>query len=164
MNVQQTQRGAQAVEILLIEPPEGTGQPPLTDIAEIEEQAYQPLEPARVKWCDKANVFGSSEDVFIHIEVPRLSGFADLQPGEAVLPGHRQWQASPSGDAGLLLGNGRAGTPGVRATFPAIILLIMAGKVFAACAPDAVALRADQGTAHFARWRSRAVRQSANMA
>ncbi|TMV80416.1 cold shock domain-containing protein [Thioclava sp. BHET1] len=92
VNVQQTQRGAQAVEVLLIEPPEGTGQPPLTDIAEIEveEAAQQPLEPARVKWFDKAkgfgfaNVFGSSEDVFIHIEVLRLSGFADLQPGEAV--------------------------------------------------------------------------------
>ena len=43
-----------------------------------------------MKWFDKgkgfgfANVFGRAEDVFIHIEVLRLSGFADLQPGEAV--------------------------------------------------------------------------------
>ena len=49
-----------------------------------------PLEPARVKWFDKikgfgfANVYGRSEDVFIHIEVLRRSGFADLQAGEAV--------------------------------------------------------------------------------
>ncbi len=49
-----------------------------------------PLEPARVKWFDKgkgfgfANVFGKAEDVFIHVEVLRRSGFADLQPGEAV--------------------------------------------------------------------------------
>jgi cold shock CspA family protein len=48
------------------------------------------LEPARVKWFDKgkgfgfANVFAGSEDVFVHIEVLRLSGFADLAAGEAV--------------------------------------------------------------------------------
>ena len=55
-----------------------------------EDLANQPLEPARVKWFDKAkgfgfgNVFGRSEDVFIHIEVLRRSGFSDLAPGEAV--------------------------------------------------------------------------------
>ncbi|MBT8408334.1 MAG: cold shock domain-containing protein, partial [Alphaproteobacteria bacterium] len=49
-----------------------------------------PQEPARVKWFDKAkgfgfaNVFGSAEDVFLHVEVLRRSGLADLQPGEAV--------------------------------------------------------------------------------
>jgi len=48
------------------------------------------LEPARVKWFDKgkgfgfANVFGKPEDVFIHAEVLRVSGFADLAAGEAV--------------------------------------------------------------------------------
>ena len=48
------------------------------------------LEPARVKSFDKgkgfgfANVFGRSEDVFIHVEVLRISGFADLVSGEAV--------------------------------------------------------------------------------
>jgi CspA family cold shock protein len=48
------------------------------------------VEPSRVKWFDKgkgfgfANVFGRPEDVFIHIEVLRHSGFADLQAGEAV--------------------------------------------------------------------------------
>ena len=31
-----------------------------------------------------ANVFGRPEDVFIHIEVLRVSGFADLQAGEAI--------------------------------------------------------------------------------
>ena len=49
-----------------------------------------PLEPARVKWFDKAkgfgfaNVFGSSDDVFVHVEVLRRFGLADLQAGEAV--------------------------------------------------------------------------------
>ena len=90
--VQRTARGAQAVEIVDIRPPEGAGFmlgediPPevASTIAEL------PIEPARVKWFDKrkgfgfANVFGRPEDVFVHIEVLRQSGFADLQPGEAV--------------------------------------------------------------------------------
>ena len=43
-----------------------------------------------MKWFDKgkgfgfANVFGRPEDVFIHVEVLRMSGFADLAAGEAV--------------------------------------------------------------------------------
>ena len=52
--------------------------------------AAAPLEPARVKWFDKskgfgfANVFGKSDDIFLHIEVLRQSGLSDLQPGEAL--------------------------------------------------------------------------------
>ena len=48
------------------------------------------LEVARVKWFDKAkrfgfaNIWGSSEDVFVHIEILRSSGLADLQAGGAV--------------------------------------------------------------------------------
>jgi cold shock protein len=93
VTVQQTQRGSQAVAVLSIEAPEGTGLLPLADegqhIAAAEIAVLQ-LEPARVKWFDKAkgfgfaNVFGLNEDVFIHIEVLRMSGFADLQAGEAV--------------------------------------------------------------------------------
>jgi CspA family cold shock protein len=49
-----------------------------------------PFSPARVKWFDKgkgfgfANVFGNAEDVFVHVEILRRCGLADLQPGEAV--------------------------------------------------------------------------------
>jgi len=90
--VQQTERGAQAVQVLRIDPPEGADGPPLEDMGEADSEtlAALPLEPARVKWFDKAkgfgfaNVFGNSEDVFVHIEVLRRSGLADLQPGEAV--------------------------------------------------------------------------------
>ena len=63
------------------------------------EIAALPLEPARVKWFDKgkgfgfANVFGRPEDVFIHVEVLRQSGFADLQAGEADRAAHRRGQA-----------------------------------------------------------------------
>lgn len=92
VRVQSTARGVQAVEVLEISPPTGAS------VALVEGDAAGsgldltglPLEPARVKWFDKdkgfgfANVFGRPEDVFIHIEVLRVSGFADLQGGEAV--------------------------------------------------------------------------------
>ena len=92
VRVQQTPRGVQAVEVLAIERPAGAV---LVMSEEVgmgtpEELDALPLEPARVKWFDKekgfgfANVFGRAEDVFIHVEVLRVSGFADLQPGEAV--------------------------------------------------------------------------------
>jgi cold shock protein len=92
VTVQTTPRGRQAVEVLEVRPPEGSVGAGLEDIALLapEELAAIPLVPARVKWFDKgkgfgfANVYGLSEDVFIHIEVLRRSGFSDLQPGEAV--------------------------------------------------------------------------------
>ena len=88
--VQETSRGRQASEVYAIE---------LEESEEVngEETAFQlpniegcPLMPARVKWFDKAkgfgfaNTFGNSEDIFLHIEVLRLCGFSDLQPGEAI--------------------------------------------------------------------------------
>lgn len=90
--VQETQRGVQAVEVLSITPPEGTGFAMAGEgnAFSAEEIAACPLEPARVKWFDKdkgfgfANVFGRTEDVFVHVEVLRMSGFADLAAGEAI--------------------------------------------------------------------------------
>ncbi len=93
VTIQSTSRGTQAVEVLSIDPPvmaatisllELTGEGVEIDLTVL------PMEPARVKWFDKskgfgfANVFGKSEDIFVHIEVLRHSGFADLQAGEAV--------------------------------------------------------------------------------
>jgi cold shock protein len=91
VSVQQTQRGLQAVDVFEVSPPplemtDDSGHPEMTE-ADI---LALPLEPARVKWFDKikgfgfANVFGREEDVFVHMEALRRSGFADLQPGEAV--------------------------------------------------------------------------------
>ena len=88
----QTDRGVQAVEVLSILPPERDDTPILSDFAELDMDILrdEPLEPARVKWFDKgkgfgfANVFGRGEDVFLHVEVLRQSGLADLQPGEAL--------------------------------------------------------------------------------
>lgn len=92
LRVHRTERGVQAVEVLDIEPPV------VIALADTEESRAMlgaevlalPLEPARVKWYDKgkgfgfANIFGRNEDVFIHVEVLRVSGFADLESGEAV--------------------------------------------------------------------------------
>ena len=92
LSVQVTDRGKQAIEVFEITPPETDAIAGLSDFAEItsDELLALPLEPARVKWFDKAkgfgfaNVFGLDADVFIHVEVLRRCGMADLQPGEAV--------------------------------------------------------------------------------
>ena len=91
--VQATPRGSQAVEVLAVMPPvEGDRSVELEDLGNTPLEMIEtlPIEPARVKWFDKAkgfgfaNVFGRPEDVFVHIEVLRASGFADLAAGEAV--------------------------------------------------------------------------------
>jgi cold shock protein len=92
VRVQSTQRGVQAVEVLKVEAP-ANAPFPLGEEAILQSQedlSLLPAEPARIKWFDKgkgfgfANVFGRPEDVFVHIEVLRHSGFADLAAGEAI--------------------------------------------------------------------------------
>lgn len=89
VEVNDTERGIQAMQVITLSPSleleevasEVTGQRLLEGEAVV---------PARVKWFDKAkgfgfaNVFGSAEDVFIHVETLRLAGLAELQPGEAI--------------------------------------------------------------------------------
>ena len=89
--VQETDRGVQALEVVSLQPPATTVATQLEDIDQADfSPDDQELVPARVKWFDKvkgfgfANIFGDGEDIFIHIEVLRRSGFADLQPGEAI--------------------------------------------------------------------------------
>lgn len=118
VEVQDTPRGRQAVQVFNIEPPECAINGGLEDIMQLDAEtlAAIPLVPARIKWFDKvkgfgfANIFGYPEDVFIHIEVLRRSGFSDLQPGEAVslkvIDGNRgrlatlvaPWDAAPRQD------------------------------------------------------------------
>ncbi len=86
-----TARGFQAAQVLEIEPPAeiGAAIPELSDHSP-EELAALELQPARVKWFDRqkgfgfANLFGRGGDVFLHVEVLRRSGFADLAAGEAI--------------------------------------------------------------------------------
>ena len=90
--VAETPRGLQAVEVMSIETPAMVISPEMEELAHLDpaDVARLALQPARIKWFDRArgfgfaNVFGSSEDVFVHIEVLRRSGFAEVQPGEAV--------------------------------------------------------------------------------
>lgn len=121
LTMQETDRGYQATEILSLEPPEAVDSVPLPDLEQIcpEDLARLPLEPARVKWFDRAkgfgfaNIFGRAEDVFIHIEVLRRSGLSELMPGEAialrVIEGNRGRMASfvQSWDSAVCLGRGK---------------------------------------------------------
>ncbi|WOI55242.1 cold shock domain-containing protein [Palleronia sp. LCG004] len=85
----ETRRGFQAIEILSIEAPPVTVDEQGAENAALDAEAG-PLVAARVKWFDRAkgfgfaNVFGKSDDVFIHMDVLRRSALSDLQPGEAV--------------------------------------------------------------------------------
>lgn len=118
VRTQKTERGVQAVEVLSIHPPASGDGSTLSDFAEVDPEtlAQAPLEPGRVKWFDKgkgfgfANIFGSPEDVFLHVEVLRRSGLSDLAPGEAlalrVIDGKRgrmaaevmPWEAGNTGE------------------------------------------------------------------
>ena len=88
---QDTTKGVQVTNVLSIQPPE-TIMASLEDFENVNaaELISLPLEAARVKWFDKAKGFGfaniwqESEDVFVHVEILRRSGLADLQAGEAV--------------------------------------------------------------------------------
>jgi CspA family cold shock protein len=86
VEVQRTERGRQAVEVVDILPsPEVV--PPTdafngTDLAE--------LEPARVKWFDRGkgfgfvNIYGKPEDVFLHMEVLRQFGYGEVTAGDVL--------------------------------------------------------------------------------
>ncbi|MGA1761217.1 MAG: cold-shock protein [Paracoccaceae bacterium] len=88
---QETSRGMQATSVISIDPPE-TYFMGLSDFEDVDPNVLASLkmEPARVKWFDKskgfgfANVWGGSDDIFVHIEVLRRSGLADLSAGEAI--------------------------------------------------------------------------------
>ncbi len=91
-SIQQTDRGRQASEIFEIVAPVDSAIPDDADEVLIELPVVEgvPLEPARIKWFDKAkgfgfaNAFGSADDIFLHLEVMRQYGFSDLSPGEAI--------------------------------------------------------------------------------
>ncbi len=92
VDVQVTDRGQQASEIHEIGVPEQPAESAdeASGLSVPEVGADVPLQPARVKWFDKAkgfgfaNIFDSEADIFLHVEIMRHFGLSDLQPGEAI--------------------------------------------------------------------------------
>lgn len=91
---QESPRGLQATEVVSITPTEDPDyhEPhyaPPTHAVNAATTAGQ-FEPARIKWFDKARgfgfvtIFGSTSDVFVHMETLRQCHISDLQAGEAV--------------------------------------------------------------------------------
>ena len=85
LTYEETPRGLQALDIVDV----------VEEAVEQEAAVAQPgasdeLKAARLKWFDKSkgygflNVFGSAEDVFVHVDVLRAGGLLDAQMGEAV--------------------------------------------------------------------------------
>jgi cold shock protein len=90
LEVQSTDRGRQAVEVVDIVP---TASPPEAIAALLDPsngQASGPLQPARVKWFDRVkgfgfiNVYGRSEDVFLHMETLRQFGYGEVIAGDVL--------------------------------------------------------------------------------
>ncbi len=89
-------RGLQASRLVEVTEPEASIAPPgfAEDARPTEFLSHEaevgPLQPARVKWFDKqkgfgfVNVFGRTEDVFVHMETVRRCGFQDLTSGEGM--------------------------------------------------------------------------------
>ncbi len=80
-----TQRGMQAVTLITLTPPEMQ-----QNIVDDDVPSKAPLVPARVKWFDLskgfgfANEFGNRQDIFLHIDILRKCGLANLQESEAI--------------------------------------------------------------------------------
>jgi CspA family cold shock protein len=88
LKVQATERGRQALEVMDIVP---TAAPsPDAVIAVPSEAAGGPLLPARVKWFDRVkgfgfvNVYGRTEDVFLHMETLRQYGYGEVLAGDVL--------------------------------------------------------------------------------
>lgn len=92
LEVQSTPRGVQATFVHEIRPPDDESLNGFSDLDTIDPEVLRaaPLQPARIKWFDKskgfgfANIFGQEGDIFVHVEVLRRSGLAEVQPGEAL--------------------------------------------------------------------------------
>ena len=90
------QRGLNALELLEVEEPEiAAPAPGFSEDTRPTEYLGPDVEvgllvPARVKWFDKqkgfgfVNIFGRTEDVFVHMETVRRCGFQDLASGEGM--------------------------------------------------------------------------------
>ncbi|CAN5654107.1 cold shock domain-containing protein [soil metagenome] len=86
VEVQKTDRGRQAVEVVDIVPTVGVE----AEAEGTEAADATPLEPARVKWFDRGkgfgfvNIYGRPEDVFLHMEVLRQFGYGEVTAGDVL--------------------------------------------------------------------------------
>ena len=89
LSVQSTERGRQAVEVIDILPVANSTPMPTPDLAP-DSAAGGDLEPARVKWFDRVkgfgfvNIYGRSEDVFLHMETLRQYGYGEVLAGDVL--------------------------------------------------------------------------------
>lgn len=90
LQVQETERGRQAVQVIDIVPnaaPENAAARPCRPGNGRDDA---PLEPARVKWFDRVkgfgfvNIYGKAEDVFLHMEVLRQYGYGEVTAGDVL--------------------------------------------------------------------------------
>ncbi len=90
LQVQVTDRGRQAIEVVDIVPAATVS--PETQAVPVapEGAAAGPLSPARVKWFDRVkgfgfvNIYGRTEDVFLHMETLRQYGYGEVVAGDVL--------------------------------------------------------------------------------
>ncbi|TPE48265.1 cold-shock protein [Amaricoccus solimangrovi] len=89
LRVQMTDRGRQALEVLDILPASAPAQETAAALP-VEGAPSGPLQPARVKWFDRVkgfgfvNVYGRTEDVFLHMETLRQYGYGEVLAGDVL--------------------------------------------------------------------------------
>lgn len=90
LQVQVTDRGRQALEVVDIMPAADSAEEAPIAKAPIDGVAAGPLVPARVKWFDRVkgfgfvNIYGRSEDVFLHMETLRQYGYGEVLAGDVL--------------------------------------------------------------------------------
>jgi cold shock protein len=89
LQVQVTERGRQAIGVVDIVPAASVANDSLVVIPP-PEGAAGPLSPARVKWFDRVkgfgfvNIYGRTEDVFLHMETLRQYGYGEVVAGDVL--------------------------------------------------------------------------------
>nr|WP_299130936.1 cold shock protein [uncultured Amaricoccus sp.] len=90
LQVQVTDRGRQAIEVVDIVPVAHPAGESLVVPPPPEGVAAGPLNPARVKWFDRVkgfgfvNIYGRTEDVFLHMETLRQYGYGEVVAGDVL--------------------------------------------------------------------------------
>ena len=92
MVAHRSDRGIQASEVLSVASPSSFNTFGYGEMDALDDMALSEIElqPGRIKWFDKAkgfgfaNVFGKSDDIFVHVDVLQRCGLSGLVAGEGV--------------------------------------------------------------------------------